>query len=87
MNDLENTSISFSVVSENNLISLFTYGDDKFDAKESENINVIDKIYQRIRRGLMSNFGDNLAASKFAVPRSTVLLLLFLLKLFSSNLT
>ena len=55
--------------------------------KESENINVIDKIYQGIRRGLMSNFGDNLAASKFVVPRSTVLLLLFLLKLFSSNLT
>ena len=33
MNDLENTSISFSVVSESNLISLFTYGDDKFDDK------------------------------------------------------
>ena len=31
MNDLERTPISFSVVSENNLISLFTYGDGKFE--------------------------------------------------------
>ena len=30
MNDLENTGISFSIVSDN-LISLLLYGDDKFD--------------------------------------------------------
>ena len=31
MNDLENTAISFSIVSDNNLISLLLYGDDKFN--------------------------------------------------------
>ena len=31
MNDLENVSISFSTVSDNNLVSLHLYGDNKFD--------------------------------------------------------
>ena len=33
MNDLENIPISFSKVSDNNLISLLLHGDDKFDTK------------------------------------------------------
>ena len=47
MNDLESTPISFSVVSENNLISLFTYGDDKFEdinnRKTSKDLQRFDK--------------------------------------------
>ena len=31
MNDLENITISFSTVSDDNLIGLLSYGDDKFD--------------------------------------------------------
>ena len=38
MNDLENIPISFSTVSDNNLISLLLYGDDKFDDTKSRKI-------------------------------------------------
>ena len=38
MNDLENISVSFSTFSDNNLISLLLYGDDKFDDTENRKI-------------------------------------------------
>ena len=38
MNDLENIPISFSKVSDNNLISLFLHGDDKFDDTKNRKI-------------------------------------------------
>ena len=38
MNDLENIPISFSTVSDDNLIGLLSYGDDKFDdTKDKKN--------------------------------------------------
>ena len=41
MNDLKNIPICFSTVSDNNLISLVLYGDDKLhDTKNRKNINV-----------------------------------------------
>ena len=36
MNDLENIPISFSAVSDNNLINLLLYDDDKFDDTKIE---------------------------------------------------
>ena len=38
MNDLENIPISFSKVSDNNLISLLLHGDDKFDDTKNRKI-------------------------------------------------
>ena len=38
MNDLENIPISFSAVSDNNLINLLLYDDDKFDDTKNRKI-------------------------------------------------
>ena len=38
MNDLEKIPTSFSPVSDNNLISLLLYGDDKFDGTKNRKI-------------------------------------------------
>ena len=38
MNDLENISISFSTISDNNLISVLLYGDDKLDGTKNQKL-------------------------------------------------
>ena len=68
MNDLKNTPISFSVVSENNLSSLFTHGDDKFDGtKNRKTLMSSIRFIKGFTENLMNNVGDNLAASKVTV--------------------
>ena len=62
MDDLKYIHFFFSAVSGNNLISLLSYGNDKFDTKNRKilmsTIRFID-----FHIGLMGNFGNNLTAS------------------------
>lgn len=44
MNDMENISISFSMVSDNNVISLLLCGDGKFDDKKNRKILLMSTI-------------------------------------------
>ena len=53
--DRENIPISFSMVSDNNLISLVLFARDKFDDTKNEKKKMV-------HRGLMSNVSDNLQA-------------------------
>ena len=56
MCDLKNIAISFSTVSDNNLICLLLYGGDQFDNTKKQKKKIMVTI-----GGLMSNFFGNLA--------------------------
>ena len=62
INDLENIPISFFTVSDNNLINLLLYGNDKFETQRIEQYYCQISDSLKIHRGLMSNFSDNLPA-------------------------
>ena len=57
---VENFPISFSTVIDNNLISLFLYGDGKFDGIKNQKILMSTIRFIKDSRSLMRNPSDNL---------------------------
>lgn len=54
MNDMENISIFFSIVRDNNVINLLLYGDDKFDdIKNRKKSTEAQKVKQKVKLNIL----------------------------------
>ena len=64
MTELENIPISFSTVSDNNLLSLLLYGNDKFNNSKNREISILTLRFNKVLQTLMGNFDENLIGLK-----------------------
>ena len=65
MNDLENIPISFSTVSDNNLISLLLYGNERFsDTKNKKMLMSAIRFIKKLKENIYSKTFSNIFQKK-----------------------
>ena len=65
MNDLENIPISFSTVSDNNLISLLLYGNERFsDTKNKKMLMSTIRFIKKLKENIYSKTFSNIFQKK-----------------------
>ena len=65
MNDLENVPISFSTVSDNNLISLLLYGNERFnDTKNKKMLMSTIRFIKKLKENIYSKKFSNIFQKK-----------------------